>query len=146
MTQDEYYNPDLDAEVLERRKNTADLLVMLSGISFMEHYDPGIVTLNQAPGIVPDQPDRNLILVAWKIDDAPWKVRTTGLSRISETDEDAREGVTSFHPDAHSWSWGMVPFYDLAEATALRDRILRLTREFGLEIDSYEAEVVRRAD
>lgn len=132
-------------EVLERRKALGDKMLMMTGISAGTLYVPGIVTLNDSKGMVPYLPNDVLILVAWKIDDMPWKVRTTGLWRISDNDPDAREGLTAFAPDTTSWSWGVAPFLIMADAVLLRDRILRLTREFGLDIDSFEASILPKA-
>jgi hypothetical protein len=144
VTREDYYNPDLDPEVLERRRGTADMLLNLSGITFLEQYVPGIVTLNSCVGLLPELPDRKFILVAWKIDDAAWKIRTIGQWRISDNDPDAHEGLTSFVPDSWSWAWGMHPTDNMDEAVRLRDRIVRLTREYGLEIDSFEADITLR--
>ncbi len=138
---------EITPEVLERRKQASMMMAHLSGISFEQHYDPGIVTLNICrKGFLPDVPDRSLILVAWKIDDAAWVIRTTGQSRISDNDVDARPDVHSFTPDSHSWAWGIEPFLEtgLEDAIRLRDRIVRLTCEFGLAIDSFEAEIKPR--
>ncbi len=77
-------------------------------------------------------------IVAWKIDDPMWRIYSEGRSHL-DGDEEAKPGVQAFHPDSYSWSWGIANFDNVAEAMHLHDRILRLTGDFGIKIESETA-------
>jgi hypothetical protein len=130
-------------EAMERRRHAAELMVLLTGIDTNHTYIPGIVTLHETLGILPEFPDRKLIMVSWKIDDLMWVIKTKDQAFISANDDEARTGVHSFTADSSSWHWGIAPFLERSEAVALRDRVVHLTKEFGLNIESYEATLRR---
>ena len=117
-------------------------MISLTTISEDEEYLNGRLTLTDVPsGIFSDfkYPFR---LLVWKIDDPVWKVFTTSRDRISENDVDWQPGVCSFTQQGHSWSFGMeVALGNKQECEyieRLRDRIISLTKEFGLDIEYSE--------
>lgn len=101
-------------------------------------YIPGRLTLTYCPtGFkIP------FCLLVWKIDDPMWKLHTTARDRISEKDEDWQSGVCSFTPSSKSWAFGMEanllsdPYFKTT--LALRDRILFLTQDFGINLEYQE--------
>lgn len=118
----------------------ADNFVAICGIVFEQTYDPGIVTFNECRGVFKTP----LYVIAWKIDDSAWRIKTANQDFISPNDPDARPGIFSFTDESYSWSWGMQPFSDREEAMALRDRIIRLTGEFGITLESVDVIVSRQ--
>lgn len=101
-------------------------------------YIPGRVTLTLCPkGFkVP------FCLLVWKIDDPMWKLHTASRDRISDKDTDWSSGVYSFTASSRSWAFGMEanllsePYFK--SALKLRDRILFLTQDFGINLEYEE--------